>query len=178
MTEELKVDVKSGKHAPTLYLIVVGKLAEGLLMLLAAVSVYLLAQKNLPDLFDAFIRWIHLDPEGRFFNAISDRLDTVTPRNVHVVASWLFLYGLFKTVGGLGLAFRAPWAVWLAIGESAFFIPIEIFELIRPHSPAGEVRLHAMFSHPRTGIAIVLAVNVLIVWYLFQNRQRLFRHHQ
>jgi uncharacterized membrane protein (DUF2068 family) len=177
MAQELTVDAKTAKHAPTLYVIVAGKLAEGLLLLLASLSVYLLAQKNLPDLFDEFIRWIHLDPEGRFFNAISDRLDTVTPRNVHIVASWLFLYGMFKTVGGLGLAFRAPWAVWLAIGESAFFIPIEIFELIRRHTASGEARMHTMFAHPKAGIAIVLALNVLIVWYLFQNRQRLFRHH-
>ena len=183
MAEELTVDGKQpldGKqpnHAPTLYLIVVGKLVEGGLMLLAAISIYLLAEKNLPDLFDQFIRWIHLDPEGRFFNAISDQLDTVTPRNVHIVASWLFLYGLFKTVGGIGLAFRVPWAVWLAIGESAFFIPIEIFELIRRHSPVSEMQLHPMFHHPKAGIAIVLALNVLIVWYLFQNRERLFRHH-
>src|ERR1700677_3243413 len=175
--EESKTSGEKPKIAPMLYLIVIVKLGEGLLLLLAALSVYLLATKNLPDLFDDFIRWIHLDPEGRFFNAISDRLDTVTPATVHVVASWLFLYGLFKTIGGLGLAFRVPWAVWLAIGESAFFIPIEIFELIRPHTPAGEVRMHAMFAHPKAGIAIVLAVNVLIVWYLFQNRQRLFRHH-
>ena len=96
---------------------------------------------------------------------------------MHVVASWMFLYSLFLLVGGTGLAFRAKWAVWLAIGESAFFIPIEIFELIRRHSPEGEAHAHALFTHPKTGIAIVLSVNVLIVWYLFQNRRRLFRHH-
>jgi uncharacterized membrane protein (DUF2068 family) len=177
MTENAKIPTEPAQRAPTLYCIVFGKLLEGSLLLLGAVSVYLLAQKNLPDLFDQFIRWMHFDPEGRFFNAISDRLDTVTPRNVHVIASWLFLYGLFKTVGGLGLAFRAPWAVWLAIGESAFFIPIEIFELIRRYTPQGEAHAHAMFAHPKTGIAIVLAINVLIVWYLFANRSRLFRHH-
>ena len=164
-------------RAPTLYFIVVGKLVEGFLLLLGAVSVYLLAKKNLPDLFDEFIRWMHLDPEGRFFSDIGDRLETVTPGNVHAIASWMFLYGMFKTIGGLGLAFRASWAIWLAIGESAFFIPIEIFELIRRHTPEGEVRVHALFAHPKTGIAILLAVNVLIVWYLFQNRNRLFRHH-
>jgi uncharacterized membrane protein (DUF2068 family) len=170
------MEVAKPKRAPTLYIIVIGKLVEGILLLLAAGSIYLLAQKNLPDLFDQFIRWIHLDPEGRFFNAISDQLDTVTPRNVHMVASWLFLYGVFKTIGGLGLAFRLPWAVWLAIGESAFFIPIEIFELIRPHGPESESHPHAMFEHPKLGISIVLAINVLIVWYLFRNRHRLFRH--
>ena len=51
---------------------------------------------------------------------------------------------------------------WMAIGESAFFIPIEVRELIvRPH-----------------GFVLgVLAFNVLIVWYLFANRHRIFRHH-
>ena len=166
------------KKAPTLYFIIIGKLVEGVALLGGAVSVYLLAKKDLPGLFDQFIRWMHLDPEGRFFADIGDRLETVTPANVHVIASWLFLYGLFKTVGGLGLAFRAPWAIWLAIGESAFFIPIEIFELIRRHTPLGEARAHAMFAHPQIGIAILLAVNVLIVWYLLKNRERLFRHHR
>jgi uncharacterized membrane protein (DUF2068 family) len=179
MSEEQKIIVVEDKpkRAPTLYFIVGIKLTKGALLLLAAISIYLLANKNLPDLFDQFIRWMHFDPEGRFFNAIGDRLETVTPRNVHVVASWMFLYGLFLTVGGLGLAFRAPWAVWLAIGESAFFIPIEIYELIRHHTPDAEARAHAMFSHPKTGIAIVLAINILIVCYLFKNRKRLFRHH-
>jgi uncharacterized membrane protein (DUF2068 family) len=179
MPEEQKIIVVEDKpkRAPTLYFIVGIKLTKGVLLLMGAVSVYLLANQNLPDMFDQFIRWMHLDPEGRFFSAIGDQLDTVTPRNVHVVASWMFLYSLFLLVGGTGLALRARWAVWLAIGESAFFIPIEIFELIRRHTPEGEARVHAMFAHPKIGIAIVLAVNVMIVWYLFQNRQRLFRHH-
>jgi len=160
-----------------LYCIIGIKLLKGVLLLLGAVSIYLLAKKNLPDLFDQFLHWLHLDPEGRFFSGIGDRLDTITPRNVHVVASWMFLYGLFVTVGGLGLAFRAPWAAWLAIGESAFFIPIQIYALIRQHTPAGEAHAHAMLAHPNIGIAILLAVNVMIVWYLFKNRNRLFRHY-
>ena len=39
------------------------------------------------------------------------------------------------------------------------------------------MRPHAMFAHPKIGMAIVLALNMLIVWYLFKNRNRLFRHH-
>ena len=166
------------KRAPTLYFIVAIKLTKGVLLLLGAVSVYLLAYKNLPGLFEQFIRWMHLDPEGRFFNAISDQLDTVTPRNMHVLASWMFLYSLFLLVGGSGLAFRAKWAIWLAIGESAFFIPIEIFELARRRLPsAPDQPRPEFFHHPKTGLVLVLALNILIVWYLLQNRQRLFRHH-
>jgi uncharacterized membrane protein (DUF2068 family) len=113
-------------------------------------------------LFNRFLEWVHLDPERKFFQRIADRLDTVTPANVRVVASGTFLYGLFLLVGGTGLAFRARWAVWLAIGESAFFIPVEIYELTRKFS---------------AGLLIVLALNILIVWYLLMNRKRLFRHH-
>src|ERR1039458_1903236 len=99
MSEEQKIIVVEDKpkHAPTLYFIVGIKLVKGSLLLLAAVSIYLLANKNLPDLFDQFIRWIHLDPEGRFFADIGDRLETVTPSNVHMIASGIFLYGLFLT---------------------------------------------------------------------------------
>ena len=170
--------VPAKKRAPTLYFIVAIKLIKGTLLLLGAVCIYLLAYKDLPDLFDQFIRWMHLDPEGRFFNAISDRLDTVTPRNMHVVASWMFLYSLFLLVGGTGLALRAKWAIWLAIGESAFFIPIEIFELVRHRVPNSLYPPRPeFFHHPKLGLLIVLALNVLIVWYLLKNRQRLFRHH-
>jgi uncharacterized membrane protein (DUF2068 family) len=31
--------------------------------------------------------------------------------------------------------------------------------------------------HPHLYVVVVLAVNILIVWYLFANRHRLFRHH-
>jgi uncharacterized membrane protein (DUF2068 family) len=82
------------------------------------------------------------------------------------------------------LALRAKWAIWLTIGESAFFIPIEILELTRlhprveqPDDPAAIPPVHHFFTHPKIGLAIVLALNILIVWYLFNNRQRLFRHH-
>jgi uncharacterized membrane protein (DUF2068 family) len=178
MFEAPKILEEKPKRAPTLYFIIAIKLTKGVLLLLGAVSVYLLAHKDLPDLFDQFLRWMHLDPEGRFFNAIGDRLDTVTPRNMHVVASWMFLYSLFLLIGGTGLAFRAKWAIWLAIGESAFFIPLEIFELIRRHRHELTNNVPPeWFHHPKIGIFIVLAVNILIVWYLLANRKRLFRHH-
>ena len=32
----------------------------------------------MPGLFDSFLRWIHLDPENKFFAAISDRLGELT----------------------------------------------------------------------------------------------------
>ena len=131
MAESAKKTTSPGKRAPTLYFIVAIKLIKGAALLLLALGVFSLANKNLSDVFDQFLRWVHLDPERSFFQGIGDWLDTITPTNVRVVASGTFLCGLFLIVLGLGLAFRAKWAIWLTIVESAFFIPVEIFELVR-----------------------------------------------
>ena len=92
---------------------------------------------------------------------------------VALVMGFLRLAGLdlFSLVEAFGLMFRVSWACWLAIGESAFFIPIEIYELLHRHSQEPG---HS--GHPIT-LFIILLANILIVWYLFQNRARLFRHH-
>jgi len=173
---DTKIISPKKKPAPVLYFIVAIKLIKGGLLLLVALGIFALAGKDLQDLFEHFVRGLGFDPENRFFGNIGDWLDTVTPANVRVAASGTFLCGFFLIVLGLGLAFRAKWAIWLAIGESAFFIPIEIFELARRRAPAALARPD-LFPHPKIGLLIVLALNILIVWYLLKNRQRLFRHH-
>ncbi|HEX7470793.1 MAG TPA: DUF2127 domain-containing protein [Verrucomicrobiae bacterium] len=150
------------KRAPTLYVIIGIKLLKGLLLLLLAVGVYMLRNKDLSDIFDSSLRFIHLDPERKFFSSIDDWLDTVTSANVKVVASGTFFYGVLLLVEGIGLACRARWAVWLVIGQSAFFIPVEIYEYVR---------------HGSLAVLVLLLINVFIMWYLFQNRKRLFPPH-
>jgi uncharacterized membrane protein (DUF2068 family) len=170
--------------APTLYFIALAKLAKGITLLLVGAGIFSLAGQDLQESFDKFIAWVHLDPENRFFGNIGDWLQTVTPGNVRDTAIATFLYGIFLLVGGTGLALRAKWAIWMTIGESAFFIPIEVLELTRrrprpelPDDPAAVPPVHHFFAHPKYGLSVVLALNILIVWYLLKNRQRLFRHH-
>src|SRR5258706_10158421 len=122
MTKNAKIPAAPKKKpAPTLYLIVAIKLIKGVALLLAAVGIFSLAGKDLQEEFDQFLRWVHLDPEHRFFSNIGDWLDTVTPANLRSLANVTLLYGLFLLVGGTGLALRAKWAIWLAISESAVF---------------------------------------------------------
>ncbi len=162
MAAETKNIGSKPKRAPTLYFIIAAKLIKGVLILGLALFFLKLAGQDLSEAFDRLLHWFHLDPESRFFSELGNKLDTVTPANVRWVGIITLFYSLFSLVEGVGLMFRASWAGWLAISESAFFIPIEIRELvIRPH-----------------GFVLgVLAFNVLIVWYLFANRSRLFRHH-
>ena len=151
------------KRAPTLYLIIAMKLAKGVALLLLAAGVYRLHKNNLPEQFNQALEFFHIDPEKKFFTELAKKISQITPANVVLIARGTGLYSLFSLVEGFGLLFRVSWAGWLAIGESAFFIPIEMFEL----TTRG-------FSY---GLFCILALNILIVWYLFQNRKRLFHHH-
>ena len=111
--------------------------------------------------FERSLRFVRVDPEHAFFARLGDRLQAITPRSVQFVASGTFLYAVLLLVESAGLLRRAFWAAWLAIGETAFFIPIELFELLRGFS--------------KTMLAI-LVLNVAMVWYLLRNRRRLFPH--
>jgi uncharacterized membrane protein (DUF2068 family) len=162
MAAETQIIGPKPKRAPTLYAIVGIKLAKGLLLVLVAMGIFALVGRDLSEMFGRLLQWLHLDPESRFFSEIGTRLDKITPANVRWVGIIMALYSLILLVESAGLIFRFAWAGWLAIGESAFFIPIEVRELvIRPH----------------WFVLGVLAINVWIVWYLLANRRRLFRHH-
>ncbi len=150
------------KKAPTLYLIIAIKLIKGLLLLSIALGFYSLIGQNLDVRLDQFLRLIHLDPEKQFFSDLGERLAQVTPSSMKWLATGTLLYSSFSLIEGIGLMFRASWAGWLAIGESGFFIPIEVYELSHRFSPT-------VFG--------ILLLNIFIVWYLLKNRHRLFKHH-
>ncbi len=150
------------KRAPTLYAIIIIKLGKGLLLLALALGVYSLADNDLPKDYHSFLQWIHLDPERKFFLDLGNKISHITPENILWVATGTAFYSLFSLTEGMGLLFRVSWAGWMAIVESIFFIPIEVYELLKGFS---------------TPVFIILVINIAIVWYLLQNRHRLFRHY-
>jgi len=159
------------KRAPTLYAIIAIKLLKGLLFVTLAIVAYTLSDNDLPAEYRHLLQHLRLNPERRFWADLAVQVGQLTEVKVLWAAAGTLVYSLFSLVEGIGLIFRVSWAGWLAIGESAFFIPIEIWELVRRTAPE-----RARPSHPVT-VLIILALNVVIVWYLFQNRHRLFRHH-
>ncbi len=150
------------KRAPTLYVIIGIKLLKGALFLTLAITAYALSDNDLPAELHKVLQVLRFNPERKFWANLALQIGTLTQANVLWTAAGTFVYSLFSWIEGIGLIFRIRWAGYMAIGESAFFIPIEIYEL----------------SHKITlWLCVVLMLNILIVWYLFQNRERLFRHH-
>jgi uncharacterized membrane protein (DUF2068 family) len=159
------------KVAPTLYVIIFFKLIKGFLFLAFGVVLYFQASNDLPKEWDSLLKQpfvehvferLKIHPESKFFLHIAEQIDTVTEHQVRMWAVGTMLFCLFPLLEGIGMLFRAGWAGWLTIGESAFFVPIEVYELAKK------------FSYI---VLLIMMINIVIVWYLFANRQTLFHHH-
>src|SRR5712675_572784 len=140
------------KRAPMLYIIIGTKLVKGALFVAAAICLYALSDNDLPAELRNALHYLRLNPERKFWSDLAVQVGSITEANVRWAAVGTLIYSLFAWVEGVGMIFRVGWAGWLAIGESAFFIPIEVHELVR---------------HPHWYILGVLAFNILIVWYLY-----------
>ena len=150
------------KRAPTLYAIIAIKLLKGSLFVALAIVLWTLSDNNLPEEYQSLLHHLRFNPERRFWAELAKRVGELTEAKVLWAAAGTLVYSLFSLVEGIGLIFRVSWAGWLAIGESAFFIPIEVYELLQGFSIYYGL--------------VILALNIFIVWYLFQNRHWLFRH--
>jgi uncharacterized membrane protein (DUF2068 family) len=159
------------KRAPTLYAIIAIKLLKGSLFVVLAIVAYTLSDNDLPAEYRHLLQHLRLNPERRFWVDLAVQVGHLTEAKVLWAAAGTLVYSMFSFVEGIGLMFRVSWAGWMAIGESAFFIPIEVWELVHRTGPE-RVRT----NHPIT-LTVILVINIVIVWYLFQNRHRLFRHH-
>jgi uncharacterized membrane protein (DUF2068 family) len=160
------------KRAPTLYAIITIKLLKGLLFVSLAIVAYTLSDNNLPAEYKHLLHLLRLNPERKFWADLATQIGQLTEANVLWAAAGTLFYSMFSLIEGVGLMFRVSWAGWMAIGESAFFIPIEIYDLVHQGTPAQPHRGHTIM------VLVILVINVVIVWYLLQNRHRLFRHHQ
>jgi uncharacterized membrane protein (DUF2068 family) len=148
-------------RAPTLWAIITIKLLRAALLVYLAVGAYSLVGQDLRPHFENAVRLVKLDPETDFFVKLGDRLDAVKPSSVAWVATGALLYGILSLAEGVGLILRSRVVGWLVLAESAFFIPVECNALLHAFTP---------------WLFAVLLVNVLIVVYLWRNRERLFRH--
>jgi uncharacterized membrane protein (DUF2068 family) len=163
------------KRAPTLYLIIFFKLAKGILACFLALFLYCQPTTQLPTEYEQLMgrsavkevfHYLRIHPENKFFEHLAKQIANATDAGVRVAVIGALLWSLFPLTEGIGMIFRVKWAGWLAIGESAFFVPVEIYKLLEDFT---------------WFMVMVTVTNIFIVWYLYANRERLFhpasRHH-
>jgi uncharacterized membrane protein (DUF2068 family) len=94
---------------------------------------------------------LRIDPEDRFIHGILAKVFSTTSKQLKELSVGSFFYaGLFLTEG-VGLLLQKHWAVYLTVITTGALIPLEVYELVKSFS---------------TAKLAILAVNVLIVWYL------------
>jgi uncharacterized membrane protein (DUF2068 family) len=159
------------KRAPTLYLIIVFKIIKGTLFFMLAMGLYWESSRDLPRVYREFLAQpfvqslfahLRIHPENKFFAHLAEQIGDLTESKVRLAAFGTAFWSLFPLVEGIGMVYRVGWAGWMAIGESAFFVPIELYELARKFS---------------WYMAIVMIINIFIVCYLYWYRDVLFKHH-
>ena len=160
------------KRALTLYGIIVFKLIKGLLCVALAVVIYHEANQDISRDWADFLQQplvkyifeaLKIHPENKFFTLVAQNIAELTKAKVHQAALGALLLSLFPLTEGIGMLFRVSWAGWLAIGESAFFVPIEVRHLVEK------------FSWFVFGLTVI---NIIVVWYLYAYREVLFHHHR
>lgn len=174
MPDEPKAEQEKLTRAPTLYLISALKILKGLFFVSVAVILYTHSDNDLPTELKNLLREIRANPDSVFWTKVATQLATITEANILHFAVGTLIYSMFSLVEGVGMMFRVSWAGWLCIGESIFFIPIELNHLLRQGHMVDGRYVPPGFSW---WLLCVLVLNVLIVWYLVKNRHRLFRHH-
>jgi uncharacterized membrane protein (DUF2068 family) len=162
------------KRAPTLYAIIWFKIIKGVLCVMLAGIIYAEGTMNRDQEYKDFMSshavkfifdHLRIHPENKFFTRVADGIAGLTTAKVHRAAWAALIWSLFPLTEGIGMYYRVGWAGWLAIVESAFFIPIEFYELANPKT----------FSLFIVGVTVI---NIIIVCYLFALRDQLFHHHQ
>lgn len=72
-------------------------------------------------------------------------------RHLHWMLALIFVYVLLRAAEGWGLWQARTWAEWFGLLNGLLYLPVEAFELVKGFN---------WFK------AVILAVNLLVVWYL------------
>lgn len=144
---------RSAAHRGSTALVLIGlfKLFKGLVLVAAGLGALNLLHKDIADVVTRWVELLRVDPENRFIHGILAKLFSATSKQLKELSAGSFIYaGLFLTEG-VGLLLQKHWAEYLTVITTGALIPIEVYELVKSFS---------------TAKLAILAVNVVIVWYL------------
>jgi uncharacterized membrane protein (DUF2068 family) len=136
-------------HAhPGLHVIAVVEGAKGALALVAASGLALIGPVPLQRWVQELIVRFQLDPHA---GAMAWLARAISPGAVHLAATAVLAYGILHLVEGWGLWRAKAWASWLGCIAAALYLPFDIY---------------ALATHRHWLEAVVVAVNLLVVWVL------------
>jgi uncharacterized membrane protein (DUF2068 family) len=136
-----------------LWLIAVERSLRGLLLLAAGIYLLANAGADFGSIANHLARAIELDPRRPFIKHLIAKAGGLQRHEVKLFGAGALAYGVLELVEGVGLLYRKRWAEWLTVVATSLLIPVELYELVR---------------HVSALKAVGIAVNIVIVVYLYR----------
>ena len=138
------------------------KLLKAALALVGGLMVLRIEHRDLPVVALRWLNRLHIDPHSQFGHYVLRHVLEIRHSQMSWAAALLFGYTVIGVAEGLGLIFRKTWAEWLTVVTTSALIPYEISRLAH----------HTNWIH-----AVIVVLNILVVWYLVWRIRRDRRRH-
>ncbi len=133
-------------------------LLKAALFLIGGLAIGRFIENEGVTLIMAVADWLHIKPEWQPLVRMVHGLSSIDLRSLQLLDLACFVYATLYLIQGIGLWFDRWWAEWLTVIMTSLLIPFEIYELMH---------------QPRISVAVVLALNLVVVGYLIRRlRQR------
>ena len=147
-------------HLAGLRAVALLEIFKGVLAVLAGFALFTLLHKDIGDVAENIIEFLHLNPAHRLVQAFLDAADRVSDKKIVAIACVGFTYALIRFIEAYGLWHARAWAEWFAIISGSAYLPLEIIGIIR---------------HPNALHWAVLLINILVVLYMIYVRWDVLR---
>ncbi len=126
---------KPQSHLAGLRTVALFEAAKGLLVLVVAFGIFSLVHRDVGEFAELLVRHLHLNPSGRLPEVFIHAAQKVTDARVWLLAFLALTYSAVRFIEAYGLWHARNWAEWFALLSGAFYIPWEIYELVRRATP-------------------------------------------
>ena len=104
---------------------------KGSIILLAGVGLMSLVHKDAQAAAEEIVRQFHLNPASRYPHIFLDAAASLSSGKLWLLAGGAFLYAAIRFSEAYGLWHERAWAEWLGAVSGTFYLPIEVYELMR-----------------------------------------------
>ncbi len=125
--------------------------AKGLLVLALGLGLLRFLHKNLQDIAEQIMRFLHASPGGHISNLFITAASHASDKSLWAFAGAAMVYSLVRFAEAYGLWHDREWAEWFAMLSGALYLPWEMYSLIR---------------HPAPIKWVILLANIVVVLYM------------
>jgi uncharacterized membrane protein (DUF2068 family) len=151
----------TSKTTVALRTVAVFEAAKGLLVLLLGLGALRFMHRDLEDVAEQIIRFLHASPGGRISNLFIAAASRANDKSLWAIAAAAMVYAIVRFAEAYGLWYAREWAEWFALLSGAMYLPWEVLSILR---------------HPHPIKWVVLIANLAIVLYMLVLRVQAGAH--